>query len=775
MLRRFLLLLFFVTITSSTLFAQPGSVDSLYGFDDFSFPGAQLAPRNHLTIKASFSGQHLVVQVDIAAAWHLYSVTQPEGGTLPTTFEFTANEQPLTPNEIRPTTAPHVEENSVFGVPIESYDNQVTWLIRFDKELPHDQPINGVLVGQVCNTGEGGTCVRISEEFTAEFDASLNIETLLAETENIPTIFFHRKSATVSSVPVSSGPSPVTVIEAVPVTSLTWALIFAFFGGLILNLTPCVLPVIGLKVLSFFEQAGKSRLRAFGLNVAYSAGLMTVFMVLAFCNVGMSKLFTFELFGIIMSVIVFAMALSLMGVWEISIPAFVGGKTSMSLMKQEGGVGAYFKGIITTLLAIPCGGPMVSWAMSYADMQIRDGNTMQVFLLYGVVALGMASPYLFVGAFPELLRFFPKPGEWMETFKKTMGYFLLIAVVWILYFMPLEKMLPTIAVLFAVWFACWLIGRLEYTATQNQRLFSWLISLIVLGIVTVFSYSIPGLSHPYTLQNAMQTRLDYVIEQKAIQMMLESDTDILAQWERDGKHWGPYSDKLFAKALADGRPVIVDFTADWCMNCKGLEETVLNTNTIQSVLKEKRIVSFRADMGREGEALTFMRTLGPDQPPVLAIYDPKSPQTPIVLRGVYTQKTLLGHLEKLQAPSVSAGKSWDQFPSHILRACYVKYVKKNPCSPYGVCLVFARLRSSENDGAFESAGSDGLSRRQRNRTYPFFDQLRSLRTAGISDRQRRLRNENGYPSGVRSMVSMVSVRLFRRSAFARKSHRRKIL
>jgi thiol:disulfide interchange protein DsbD len=387
---------------------------------------------------------------------------------------------------------------------------------------------------------------------------------------------------------------------------------------------PCVLPVIGLKILSFFEQAGKDRARAFLLNLWYSLGLLSVFIVLAFLSLGLSILFTFDLFGIIMACVVFVMALSLMDIWTLNVPGALGGKTSDKLTRQEGALGAFFKGIITTLLAIPCGAPLLSPAVSWADAQIRAGAMPQVFFMYSVIGLGMASPYLLLGAFPEWLRFLPKPGAWMETFKKTMGFCLLLAVVWILYFVPLEKLLPTVALLFALWYICWLFGEQQLAGQIKKR--NYIISPIVLGLVILFSFQIPageGDLNSYTLESAMRTRL----------------------YGHEGEHWQPYSDAKLDAALASGKTVAVDFTADWCANCKVLAATVLQTRPVLTMLAEKQIVSLEADRTREGEAAELLRELGPDQVPVLAIFYPPNPGSPTVkvkvLRGMYTQKMLL--------------------------------------------------------------------------------------------------------------------------------------
>jgi len=610
MLRPFFLLLwFFCPFLATQSAAQIGD---LY---DFDFTTPLQAPRGHVSLTGEFSGKHLVLRADIIPGWHLYSVTQ-RGGTIPSTFKFESTG--LKPLEIRPTTAPLIKKYDFFTEEIEEHDDSVTWIFTFQEDLPTDVIIQGTLEGQVCQ--DDGVCILISPTFAAVFNEHLDIEALFKQAEEVAERFvFHatgdRRQET-GDGSQGAGDRGFSVRETVNVTSLWWALLFAFGGGIILNIMPCVLPVIGLKILSFFEQAGQSRTKALMLNIWFTLGMLSVFLFLAFLSLGLSVLFTFDLFGIIMACVVFVMALSLMDIWTLNVPGTLGGKTSENFTRREGVLGAFFKGIITTLLAIPCGAPLLSPAVNWADMQIRAGNTPEVFLMYSVIGIGMASPYLLLGAFPEWLRFLPKPGVWMVTFKKVMGFGLLLAVVWILYFVPVEKVLPTIALLFALWFVCWLFGEQQLVGSVYKR--SYIISPIVLGIVILFSYQIPGINNPYTLESAMRTRI----------------------YGHEGKHWQPYTAAALESALSSGKTVIIDFTADWCVNCKILEATVLQSKTILTRLEEKEIVSLMADCTRRGEATELLSKLGPEHVPTLAIFYPDNPNEPTVIRGFYTEKSL---------------------------------------------------------------------------------------------------------------------------------------
>ena len=252
------------------------------------------------------------------------------------------------------------------------------------------------------------------------------------------------------------------------------AIFFGFLGGLILNIMPCVFPVIGLKILSFVQQSGHDRRKTFMLNVWYSAGLLAVFFILASLAVGPQRLGWGQLFAetwftITLTAVVFVMALSFMGVWEVPLPTFLGGGKAGKLASQEGPAGAFFKGALTTLLATPCSAPYLAPALVWATAQ-PAWLTYAVFLSVG---LGMASPYLLVGAFPELLRFLPKPGPWMETFKQFMGFVLIGTVVYLLTILEPYNVVPTVGLLFGLWFACWWIGRLSPVVDLGVKLRTW--------------------------------------------------------------------------------------------------------------------------------------------------------------------------------------------------------------------------------------------------------------------------------------------------------------
>ncbi|MGO9111756.1 MAG: cytochrome c biogenesis protein CcdA [Thermoguttaceae bacterium] len=404
------------------------------------------------------------------------------------------------------------------------------------------------------------------------------------------------------------------------------AIFAGFLGGLIFNIMPCVLPVIGLKILSFVQQAGHNRRKAFMLNVWYSAGLLAVFFIFASLAVGPQHLGWGELFGkawfaITLTAVVFVMALSFMGVWEVPLPTFLGRGKAGELAAQEGAVGAFFKGVLTTFLATPCGAPIFAPALVWATAQ-------PAWLTYAVLlsaGLGMASPYLLVGAFPELLRFLPKPGAWMETFKIFMGFVLMGTVVYLLAVLQAEYVVPTVGLLFGLSFMCWWIGRIPPLADFIGRLRAWSQGAAIVCVIWIVMF--PGL-----------------------------DERVLGRYHFPGlatvmaKRFAPArtsATKEAASGVVGPKTVLVAFTADWCPTCHYYENTVLNTDAVIESLRRLGVVTVKADWSRDSpEVSAMLYVLNSKQIPVIAIFSAHDPNHPSVFRAGYTQEEILRALEK---------------------------------------------------------------------------------------------------------------------------------
>jgi len=551
------------------------------------------------------------------------------------------------------------------------YESPIAWTFRL--KVPEDAksgkfPITGMIGYMACSGGDGGVCdVPSAAQFNALVEVSAGAAGVTTPLRFTKGRSYSEVSKLADAAPVASregeSESAAPVVLADDPTNLPfWSAIgFGFLGGLILNLMPCVLPVIGLKVLSFVDQAGKDRGHVFLLNVVYSLGIVSVFLVLAGLlaafDLGWGSQSSYAGFNIPMTAVIFVMALSFLGVWEIPIPGFVGGSSATALARKEGFTGTFSKGVLTTLLATPCSGPGLGTALAWCVGKPAP----LVFAVFTSMGLGMASPYLLIGAFPKLARFLPKPGAWMETFKHLMGFVLLATVVYMLSFLRPTYVVPSVALLFGLWFACWWIGRVPFTATGGQRAKSWAQAIAVVGAVYVVAFVgweswAPRAVSFGGLHNLMEYKQERRIEQILATrggFEIKRVTDPSAEIP-----WNPFTAEILSNLLAQKEPVLIDFTADWCANCKTLEKYVLNTDEVRTLLKQGGVVPLQADMTEvspdANQALADLRSNGI---PVVAIYPPGSSQPSKVLRGLFTQADLLDALKEIAPKNASAKRT----------------------------------------------------------------------------------------------------------------------
>jgi suppressor for copper-sensitivity B len=414
--------------------------------------------------------------------------------------------------------------------------------------------------------------------------------------------------------------------------SLALILLMAVGGGLILNLMPCVLPVVGLKIMSFASQAGQDRGKVLALNLAYTLGILAVFWALAALailstyswgqqwlgvegQVSWGQQFQFFGFRFPVTLFVFALALSFLGVWEIPLPGFVGGKSTQGLQKKEGFAGAFFKGIFTTVLATPCSGPLLGAVFAYT----LGKSALVIFAIFTAIGFGMALPYLLIALFPPLIAFLPKPGDWMDILKQLLGFLLLATVVFLFSFFPDEERVPVFMSLIGVWFGCWLIGLVPNWHELSKRLMAWGSGLTAAAAVCYLAFSFGSSGN--------------------------SANEVVS--------WEPYNEARLTELRNQGRTVLIDFTAKWCLTCQVNYKVALNTQPTGELVDELGAVAMLADWTNHNEEIRKkLQELDSNSIPVLAIYPGKDPEKPIVLRDLVSQGDVLEALRQA-GPSVA--------------------------------------------------------------------------------------------------------------------------
>jgi thiol:disulfide interchange protein len=468
------------------VFALPGVLlDQLAAQEKFEFKLPGLSPPgtavgsgdgNHIKLTGSFSLQKdshqgtLSVTAEIDPGWHIYSVTQRPGGPMPSKLKSADSPDYKVTGPFEADRAPIIKHEAIYDVPMEEHEEMVVWTAPIELAegvRPESLTINVIYSGQVCSD----VCIPLFNQKVAA--------TFSGYTTGAATTPPQQPGGRASVAPLSAA-------------ALLRIIGFALLGGLILNLMPCVLPVIGLKVLSFVQQGGESRARIFALNLWFVLGLLFVFLLLAtaaaFANLSWGQQFTFTWFKVTMVVIVFAFALSFLGVWEVPIPGFAQSASSSKLQQQEGPTGAFFKGVFTTLLATPCSGPFLGPVFGYTLAQ----PPLVTYIIFLSVGLGMALPYVVIGAFPSLVRWLPKPGAWMEIFKQLMGFVLLFTVVYLFTTINSDYLIPTLALVIGVWLACWIIGRVPIYESTGKQLVAWMGGCAAACIVGYVAFTFLG-------------------------------------------------------------------------------------------------------------------------------------------------------------------------------------------------------------------------------------------------------------------------------------------
>jgi thiol:disulfide interchange protein len=389
-------------------------------------------------------------------------------------------------------------------------------------------------------------------------------------------------------------------------------LLLAFVAGVILNFMPCVLPVVSIKVLSFVQQAGESRARILSLGLSFAAGIMVVFVALAalaaFAGKGWGEQFQDPRFIVVMIAIVFAFSLSMFDVFEIGVPSQVGALAGG--IQKEGLGDAFFKGIMATVLATPCSGPFLGSTLAWAVTQ----QTLTIFLVFLTIGLGMAAPYVVLTANPAALKLVPKPGAWMQTFKQGMGFLLLATAVYLMTSLRSDLLIFTIAFLLFVALGCWWWGKF---ATFDQKLGA---RLSTLGVVLAFVL--------------IGARISFV-----------DMRNLFAGNSADRLAWVEFDPELLAKYHKDGRNVFVDFTANWCPNCKYNEVSVYESDEIRALVKKKDVVAMKADITNDGPRTDMIRNglmakLGARSIPFCAVFPGDRPLEPHTRLDIVTVATM---------------------------------------------------------------------------------------------------------------------------------------
>ena len=410
---------------------------------------------------------------------------------------------------------------------------------------------------------------------------------------------------------VSSQPETAESELAVPS-----AIVLALLGGVILNLMPCVFPVLSMKALALVSHAGHSSQRIRLHGWLYTAGVLTSFALLAAVLIGLKAggsqvgwgfQFQSPLFVVGVAYLMFAVGLNLSGVFSIG-GSIVG--VGSSLARRSGYSGSFFTGVLATVVATPCTAPFMGAAIGFALTQ-PPVALLSVFLSLG---LGLALPYLLLSYWPWLQRSLPKPGMWMDRLKQGLAFPMYGASAWLIWVLTQQAGANAVAValagIVAIGFACWLFEINKHSAVGARHVSSVFASLL-LAAVLYGSYI--GLEDSSSTQAAIQEQVT------------------------DSRHWEPFSTARLNALRSEGKPVFVNFTAAWCISCLVNERVALNQSEVKLALQSKSITYLKGDWtNRDAEITRFLAEFGRSGVPLYLYYPPGSWSKPAILPQILT-------------------------------------------------------------------------------------------------------------------------------------------
>jgi len=408
---------------------------------------------------------------------------------------------------------------------------------------------------------------------------------------------------------------PGTVPSPPPALGLQRMLAFAFLGGLILNLMPCVFPVLALKVVAL---SGAPRGRARWQAGAYTAGVLVAFAALgaallaaraAGSAAGWGFQFQSPVFVAAMAWLLFAVGLNLSGVYQIGTGLT---QTGHGLAARGGQLGSFFTGLLAVVVATPCTAPFMGVAIA-AGLAAPPSVTMLVFLAMG---LGLATPYALLATIPALGRMTPRPGRWMEILRQALAFPMYAASAWLVWVVSQEAgstgVLGAAAGLVLLGFAAWVLGITQGATGHSRRIGQSAAVAAGLAALAVLSGIAAAPSVP---------------------------PDVA------GSGAEPFSASRLATLRAEGRPVFVDMTAAWCVTCLVNERVAIDTTAVRHAFTEHHVTYMKGDWTRQDPRITnYLRENGRDGVPLYVYYPPRG--QPSVLPQILTENTLLNELDR---------------------------------------------------------------------------------------------------------------------------------
>ncbi|MHC4664990.1 MAG: protein-disulfide reductase DsbD family protein [Planctomycetota bacterium] len=499
----------------------------------------------------------MAVHFEMAKDWHFYASAETAVGGMnlklePSGPDYVSFSQPIFPKA-------HTYFDKALGQRLNVFSENFTVFIPFTvSQTEPSQPdladatVEIGITGAVCsgfrcrvpNFGKLGTVTKISR------DAPMGDAKFV-----VPA----------ADVKQPGGPASMGRLASY---SVLGALGLALLAGLLLNIMPCVWPVLPLIIMRIVEQAKQSKMRSILMGLCFCLGILLFFACFAAFNIilklvtgtvlGWGDHFRNPVFVAGMALLLVVMALFMFGVFTIGLPSSIAGKSD----PRKGFVGSVGMGLLAAILSTPCSFGILLAVLGWAQAQPLPTATIAIMF----IGLGMALPYAILTSMPGLLTRLPKAGRWMELFKQALGFVLLAVAAWLIMVLPQQRRTPVLYFAVALAFCVWVWGT--WVTYGTARLRKWVIRIIAVAVAVILGWA-----------------------------LLKPPTKLI--------DWQPYDAGLIESAISEQKPVLIKFYADWCLSCKVIEKVVYSRKDVAELIDRKKVFAIKADTTAQGYPATI--------------------------------------------------------------------------------------------------------------------------------------------------------------------------
>ena len=514
-----------------------------------------------------------------------------------------------------------------------AYEGRITIYVPLtpSKNAAGDYPIQVALEGQVCSSAE---CVPVNEVQSAAV--------VFVGDKSVANAEWGKMHLAEGLAAAKAASQAAPAILATHVEGADYGLVAGFalalLAGLILNIMPCVLPVIPLKVLGMVQQAGESRRRFVTLGLAFAGGVVMFFAGIATVNVFLKLVlqsafqwgehFQSTPLRVGMAALMVVLAANLFGLFTVLAPRRAGAAEA-AISQRKGHLRAFGMGLLTGVLATPCSFAILGAALAFAQSQTLLVGSLAIV----VIGIGMALPYAVLTAFPGLVKHLPRPGRWMEIFKQTMGFAMVLVALWLSSTIahdayPFWVAGFVVILILAVWMWGWWVKSVERGALGVGR-----------NSKEARSGSSPFHPSPFALRPSL-----FVVRVAAVMLIVAAAITMLPPPRPLAVTFEPFDQARIDRASGSGRTVLVDFTAAWCLTCKQVEYSVYNNPDVAATIKQLNVLAIKGDITTADMPANELKKKFGQGIPVTVIFPPGGAK-PIVLSGVFGSDRLLRELK----------------------------------------------------------------------------------------------------------------------------------